>query len=188
MKKIGLGIALLMLATIFAACDGGNSVQNQPATPPPAQQANNAAPGPTVAQPSDQNTSQSSGQPPDHITVQHILIGFKDAVGFQGKPPPKAQTRTQDQAKALAYDLLAKAKGGADFDALVVANTDDSPPGIYSMANTGVAPSGANEYQREGMVPAFGNVGFALKVGEIGIADYDPQTSPFGYHIIKRIK
>jgi parvulin-like peptidyl-prolyl isomerase len=38
------------------------------------------------------------------------------------------------------------------------------------------------------MVPAFGNVGFALKVGEIGIADYDPHTSPFGWHIIKRLK
>jgi parvulin-like peptidyl-prolyl isomerase len=38
------------------------------------------------------------------------------------------------------------------------------------------------------MVPAFGNVGFALNVGEIGIADFDPQTSPFGWHIIKRLK
>jgi PPIC-type PPIASE domain len=129
---------------------------------------------------------QNQNQAPDHITVQHILIGFKDAVGFGGNAPPKAVARTQDQAKTLAYDLLNQAKSGANFDTLVQQNTDDSPPGIYSMSNTGVAPA-QGEYQREGMVPAFGNVGFALKVGDIGIADYDPQTSPYGYHIIKRI-
>jgi hypothetical protein len=125
--------------------------------------------------------------PADHIQVQHILIGFKDAVGFQGSPPPKAANRTQAQAKTLAYDLLNQAKSGADYDKLVADNTDDSPPGIYGMANTGVQPA-QGEYSRAGMVPAFGNVGFSLKVGEIGMADYDPTTSPFGYHIIKRIK
>jgi hypothetical protein len=38
------------------------------------------------------------------------------------------------------------------------------------------------------MIPAFGNVGFALKVGEIGIASYDEQSSPYGWHIIKRLE
>jgi parvulin-like peptidyl-prolyl isomerase len=109
-------------------------------------------------------------------------------IGFKGSVPGKDLTRTQEEAKKLAYDLLAQAKGGADFDKLVAANTDDSPPGIYAMSNKGVQPSGPDEYAREGMVPAFGNVGFTLNVGEIGIADYDPQTSPYGYHVIKRIK
>lgn len=125
--------------------------------------------------------------PADHIQVQHILIGFKDAVGFGGAAPPKAAARTQEQAKTLAYDILNKAKSGTDFDQLVKDNTDDAAPGIYGMSNTGIAPA-AGEYQREGMVPAFGNVGFKLNVGEIGIADYDPQASPYGYHIIKRLK
>jgi cyclophilin family peptidyl-prolyl cis-trans isomerase len=125
---------------------------------------------------------------PEHISVQHILIGFKDAVGFAGREvPEKAKTRTQEQAKVLAYDLLSRAKGGADFDQLVTEFTDDSPPGIYGMANTGVTPVG-DEAQRQGMVAAFGDVGFALQVGEIGIADYDVQSSPFGFHIIKRVK
>jgi hypothetical protein len=123
----------------------------------------------------------------DHIQVQHILIGFKDAVGFGGSAPPKAAARTQDQARTLAYDLLNQAKSGADFDQLVTANTDDSPPGIYGMSNSGITPA-QGEYSRDGMVPAFGNVGFALKVGEIGIADYDPSISPYGYHIIKRLR
>ena len=119
--------------------------------------------------------------------MQHILIGFKDAVGFQGSPPPKAAERTQDEAKALAYDILNKAKGGANFDDLVKQYTDDQAPGIYNMANNGVQP-GVGEEQRNQLIPAFGNVGFTLKVGDIGIADYDPQNSPFGYHIIKRLE
>jgi hypothetical protein len=31
-------------------------------------------------------------------------------------------------------------------------------------------------------------VGFAISVGNIGMADHDPQTSPYGWHIIKRLK
>jgi len=65
--------------------------------------------------------------------------------------------------------------------------TDDSPPGIYGMSGRGVSPS-QGEYPRDQMVPAFGNVGFAISPGNIGMADFDPQKSPFGWHIIKRLK
>ena len=116
---------------------------------------------------------------PQHVQVQHILIAFAGSV-------PRA-TRPMEEAKKLAYEVLEKARNGEDFDALVKQYTDDSPPGIYGMAGIGVA-AGAGEYARDGMVPAFGNVGFAISPGNIGIADYDPQTSPFGWHIIKRLK
>ena len=119
----------------------------------------------------------------DHIKVQHILIGFRGTV------PGKDITRSMEDAKKLAYDILARAQKGEDFDALVKQYTDDQAPGIYGMSNKGVAADqSAREYPREGMVPAFGNVGFTLNVGEIGIADYDKTTSPFGWHIIKRVK
>jgi parvulin-like peptidyl-prolyl isomerase len=55
------------------------------------------------------------------------------------------------------------------------------------MANNGVAPA-AGEYPRGRMVPAFGNAGFPLQVGEIGMASYDSAKSPFGWHIVKRLK
>jgi hypothetical protein len=119
---------------------------------------------------------------PDVITVQHILIGF------QGSVPGKPITRTREEAQALAQEVFEKAKAG-DFDALVKEYTDDSYPGIYSMANNGVpADPSKGIYPRSGMVPAFGNVGFGLGVGEVGMAPYDEQTSPYGWHIIKRIK
>ena len=38
------------------------------------------------------------------------------------------------------------------------------------------------------MVRGFGDVGFQLDVGEIGMAEYDPGTSQYGWHIIKRIE
>jgi peptidyl-prolyl cis-trans isomerase D len=119
---------------------------------------------------------------PDRIQVQHILVGYKGSV------PGKNITRSKDEAKTLAYDLLKQAQGGTDFDDLVRRHTDDSPPGIYGMANDGVRPAGRDEYARGGMVGAFGDVGFRLQPGEIGIADYDQRTSPYGWHIIKRIK
>ncbi len=117
---------------------------------------------------------------PEHIKVQHILIGFRGSVS--GKPI----VRSQEEARKLAYDLLAQAQGGADFDELVRKHTDDSPPGIYGMSNRGAKP-GPGEYGRDSMVPAFGNTGFPLGVGEIGIADFDQRNSPYGWHIVKRL-
>ena len=131
---------------------------------------------------SGMSETKAGGQSePEHIEVQHILIGFTGSV------PGKRITRTKEEALTLAYDLLSKAQAGESFDALVKEHTDDSPPGIYGMSNRGVAP-GPREYAREGMVGAFGDVGFKLNVGGYGVADHDPETSPYGYHVIKRVR
>ncbi len=120
-------------------------------------------------------------QEPEHITVQHLLVGFRGSV------PGKPISRTQEEARKLAYELMEQAKTGGNFDELIRKNTDDSPPGIYKMSNRGVQPAGRDEYARDSMVGAFGNVGFKLNVGDYGVADFDPRTSPYGWHIIKRI-
>jgi peptidyl-prolyl cis-trans isomerase C len=176
LKRFLLSIFMLvLLAATLVACGGENAAQSTATPTAPVESVPMSTPG------------QSTAGQDEHIAVQHILIGFKDAIGFQGQAPPKAAPRTQEDARKLAYDLLSRAKAGEDFDKLVVEFTDDSPPGIYSLANNGVAPASQNEYPRNQMVAAFGDVGFGLKLGEIGIADYDPNTSPFGYHIIKRV-
>lgn len=120
--------------------------------------------------------------PPDHIEVQHVLIGFA------GKIPGKNVTRTQAEAEKLAGEILQRARDGEDFDALVQKYTDDQWPGIYGMANDGVPPLDANEIPRNGMVKGFSDVSFSLSPGNIGMASYDPKTSPYGWHIIKRLK
>ncbi len=128
-----------------------------------------------------------SGEPA-YITVQHCLIGF------EGSIPGKPISRTKEEAASLAVDLLQQAKDGADFDEMVRQQTDDSSPGIYEMANDGFPGALEDDgrtisiFERRGMVPAFGNVGFSLAVGEFGLSDYDLRTSKYGWHIIRRIK
>ncbi|MEM7474361.1 MAG: peptidylprolyl isomerase [Planctomycetota bacterium] len=124
---------------------------------------------------------------PAYITVQHCLISFEGI-------PNVSSLRTREEAEALANDLFEKAKAGEDFDKIVKKHTDDSAPGIYRMANYGqksdmnsIVPS-KQIHPRNGMVPAFGNTGFPLEVGEYGLAEHDPRNSPYGWHIVKRLK
>ena len=138
------------------------------------------APSSPKIKPAQPEPAEPAGEP-DHIKVQHILISFK------GKLPGKPITRTREEAKKLAYELLERAKGGADFDALVKEYTDDAHPGIYGMANNGVQAA-SGEFPRGRMVAAFGDTGFPLPAGGIGIADYDARKSPYGWHIVKRLE
>jgi parvulin-like peptidyl-prolyl isomerase len=122
----------------------------------------------------------SVAKEPDRITLQHILISF---AGTQTDA-----TRAKPEAEALAGKVLDRLKTGEDFTAVMKELSDDPGPGLYGLANRGVRQQSPDEYPRDGMVPAFGDVGFALEVGGIGLAPFDPASSPFGWHIIKRLK
>lgn len=112
------------------------------------------------------------------VEVQHLLVSFA------GSGVPTA-TRSREEAESLAAQLFTRIQEGADFGALIEKYTDDSPPGIYGMTQGEAAPG---LYPRRGMVAAFGDVGWRLSVGEVGVAPYDPEKSPFGWHLIKRLK
>jgi len=43
-------------------------------------------------------------------------------------------------------------------------------------------------FPRAALVPAFGDVGFRLQQNEIGLAPHDEKSSPFGWHVIKRLE
>ena len=88
------------------------------------------------------------------------------------------------EAEALVADLVEQIHNGGDFDALVKLHTEDSHPGIYGMSVSG----GGGDYPRGGMAGAFGDTGWRLEVGEVGVAGFDPAKSPFGWHIIKRLE
>lgn len=194
-------IALLSVTAAGAAgagpVDSTKAVPDYPPTTQPPPEANDVGQPTNItkAQPKKPKKSKSKGKSmtaagtmpvrpaiaPAHVEVQHILIGFAGSV------PGKGITRTKEEAMKLAHEILDKARKGANFDSLVAKYTDDSPPGIYKMAGDGVPPQ-VGEYGRRQMVPAFGNVGFAISPGNIDIAEYDPTTSPFGWHIIKRLR
>ena len=118
---------------------------------------------------------------PDRVTVQHICISF------QGAAPGTIATRSKADAEKLAAETFNRARNATDFDMLMKALSDDLAGGTYTMCNKGVTPE-LGEFGRVMMVPAFGDLGFKLQVGEIGIAVYDATASPFGWHIIKRLK
>ncbi len=167
MRTPTLALVLAAAAALVAGCVGGPSERKEPMPPTPS-----PASSPTP----------SPAREPDRIAVDHILIGVRNPRFPSGK-------RTESEARAFAYDLLGKLKAGEDWAAAKSTNSEDPPPGgPYAMANRGVAPAPTGEYPREGMVPAFGDVGFKLAVGEVGMADYDATKSPFGFHIIKRVR
>jgi parvulin-like peptidyl-prolyl isomerase len=116
---------------------------------------------------------------PQHIQVAHVLISFAGA-GTDA-------TRTKGDAEKLAGDVLARANKGEDFHKLIKELSDDPGEGVYGLSNFKVRPD-RGEYERQGMVPAFGDVGFKLAVGAVGMSAFDPRNSPYGWHIIKRLK
>lgn len=126
-------------------------------------------------------TAQTKTGEPERVEVQHILIAFK------GSLPGREIERSKEEAETLASELLAKAYQGEDFNALVKSYTDDRAPGIYKMSNHGITPIG-EEFGRAMMVPAFGELGFTLGVGSVGLAPFNKESSPYGYHIIKRLR
>src|SRR5882672_7338362 len=138
------------------------------------QPAPTASPAPTPA--------PSPSAEPSRVVVQHILVSFGDKI------PGKKIARTESEARALAGQLLERARKGEDFDALVKQYTDDQHPGIYAMFNRGMRPQGRDEYPRQGMVPCFGDLSFSLAPGAIGMCELDATRSPYGWHIIKRLK
>lgn len=99
-----------------------------------------------------------------YVRAKHILVAFEEGATDEQKA----------EKKALAETILARAKAGEDFDALVKEYGEDpgmesNPDGYYFTYGT--------------MVEPFENTAFALKEGEIS----EPVETNFGYHIIQRL-
>jgi parvulin-like peptidyl-prolyl isomerase len=140
--------------------------------------ASGATPEPKVARPE----KIASGEPAV-VQVKHVLIAFRGAERSES-------TRSREEAERLAYEVLGRVRKEEDFDLLIKSLSDDlgSRDGKpYTLTNTGIEPL-EGEFARATMAKEFGDVSFRINVGEIGFAAYDPATSAFGYHIIKRVK
>jgi hypothetical protein len=184
MKRIACSVLPSLLLLSACGSDTTKTPAAAPAKPaanPPAAPAAKPVAAPAEAPKPPANADMDAAakelmakpeQPDESIEIQHILISF------QGAPRMSGVTRSKDEAKALAQKVYAEVIAGGDFDALVKQYTNDSAPGIYPL----------NQTSRTGMVKSFGDVGFRLKVGEIGVAPWDATASPFGWHIIKRLK
>jgi len=101
------------------------------------------------------------------IEVRHILIAFKGAGG-------STQTRTREEARDLAEQILSRARKGEDFAGLAR---------NYSDSTSAKDGGGIGEIARGMTVSAFDLAAFALKVDEIS----NVTLSPAGYQIIQRV-
>jgi hypothetical protein len=119
----------------------------------------------------------------DHIRVDHILVGVRNERNPRGK-------HTDAEARAIAYDLVARFRAGTgDWASLKRQWSEDPPPGgPYRLANRGIPSRSADEVPRDQMLPAFSDTSFSLEVGEYGVADFHPTRSYYGYHVVKRIE
>jgi peptidyl-prolyl cis-trans isomerase D len=107
---------------------------------------------------------------PDEIAASHILISYKGA-------ERSSATRTKEEARKLAEEVLAKAQAsGANFAALAGQYSDE--PGAKERGGD------LGTFKKGAMAKPFEDAAFKLKVGEIsGVVE-----TPFGFHIIKRTK
>ncbi|MCA8972115.1 MAG: peptidylprolyl isomerase [Planctomycetes bacterium] len=105
---------------------------------------------------------------PEPLGAKHILIMHKAGPGSPSK-------LTKEEAKAKAAEILAKIKGGEEFDKLAREFSDC--PSKSQGGDLG-------EFDRGRMVPDFEKAVLGAKVGEI----VGPIETEFGYHIIMRTK
>ena len=69
-----------------------------------------------------------SSPEPDEIAIQHCLVSFKET--------PVEADRSKDDAQALAAQILERARGGEDFNALVREFSDDPSPADHPQPGT----------------------------------------------------
>ena len=107
-------------------------------------------------------------EPSGAAKASHILIAYQ---GSQAATPNT--TRTREEAKAKAEELLAQAKtAGTDFAQLARENSEE-PGAAYSGGDLGFFGKGA-------MVKPFEEFVFSNAVGNIGLVETD-----FGFHVVK---
>ena len=170
MKASILGLAVVA-AVAAAACGGseGAPVKAPSEAPSPSSSATTTSSAPASAS-TPASAAPSPAKPPTKISARHVLIQWMGA-----ERAPASIVRTREQARAVAEDVLRRARGGEDFTRLAVEFSDE--PGAAnrggSLGRVGKGP----------MVRSGEDAAFKLAPGEIS----DIVESSFGYHVILRV-
>jgi foldase protein PrsA len=108
--------------------------------------------------------------------VKHILIGWNALAGnYGGGIDPRAARRSKEDAEAQVESLLGQLKGGADFDVLMQAHSEDS--------GLAANPDGYEVKPDAELVLEFRRLGLRLQVDEVGVVE-----TSFGFHVMKRVE
>jgi parvulin-like peptidyl-prolyl isomerase len=106
---------------------------------------------------------------PKEIGAKHILV-----MHAESKSKPEGITRSREEARKRAEEALAKVRGGAEWNALVKAYTDE-PGGAERNGDLGL-------FDRTTMVRGFADAAFNLRVGEVSPV----VETVYGFHVIQR--
>ena len=109
---------------------------------------------------------------PEEVAARHVLVAYKGA----DRADAKNITRTKDEAKKRAEELLKKVKE-KDADFAKIAEAESDGPSKTKGGDLGTFKKGA-------MHKNFEEAAWKLKVDEIS----DLVETPFGFHIIQRTK
>ncbi|MEE8105053.1 MAG: peptidylprolyl isomerase [Planctomycetota bacterium] len=133
----------------------------------------------------------------DRVVILDILISFR------GADSKIKATRTKEEAKALADEVLHKfTTERMSFTELAEFHSDHRHPAtgqltyIYSLTNYGVKPKPVGEYAREQLHTGWGDVAFGLRLGGAVVAAHSMRESavngramlPDGWHVMYRAK
>jgi parvulin-like peptidyl-prolyl isomerase len=161
LQAVALALPVLLAACADLTTPGTGAPPPQPepaAAEPPAE----AAPAPTPA-------PTPAPAPEEKVAASHVLIQYKGSM----RAAPTI-TRSKEEAKKLATDVMLKAKKGQDFAALAKQYSDE--PGAKDRAGA------LGKFGKSQMVKPFADAAFALKPGEIS----NLVETDFGFHVIKR--
>lgn len=125
--------------------------------------------GITVTDEDLKKTYDSTKEQYEQVKARHILIAFKGSPAVQeGKPE-----LSEEDAKKKAEELRAKIAGGANFDEIAKAESDD--------VGSGARGGDLGAFGRGQMVPEFEKAAFEAKPGDLT----QVVRTQFGFHIIK---
>jgi hypothetical protein len=111
----------------------------------------------------------------NEVEVKHILIGWKDLAEARGGGlDARASERSRKDADDAVASLVKQLQGGADFEMLMQANSEDSA------SNASGEPMKVTPDSR--LVLEFRQLALRLNPGELGVCETE-----FGYHIVKRL-
>jgi hypothetical protein len=124
---------------------------------------------------------QPSEAPPPSVSAagtasDERAISVLQVMVMHGATPlaqTKKITRTREEARRLAEEVRARAVKGEDFAGLVTGYSDDPMAAKHG---------GFLKFRKKDAVKPFGDVAFALKVGEVSAVT----ETQFGFHVIRR--
>jgi len=142
---------------------------------------------PAPPAPPAKGAPSASSALPDRVKYDQILVVF------QGSYEKVASRRRREDARALAYSILDRLQSGIDFEWLKQEHSDDRNEesgvalGPYDTVRDGVPRRGA-EIPLSHLYKGLAEIVYRLKVGEIGIVDFDEERFPIGWLVVKRLE